>query len=96
MKAAIIAAVFAAAILSGCATNTSRLDLDFGTSYNLAKYNQIANPDAEKNLEPVQGLDGEASEKLMERYRKEFAKPAEAQKPAFVFGIGTSSGSLTK
>ena len=34
-------------IENGCCGPT-RVDLDFGTSYNLAKFNQIYNPEAEK------------------------------------------------
>jgi hypothetical protein len=52
----------------------SRLEMDYGTSAKLAKFNQILNPDAGKNLEPVEGLDGVAANAVMEKYRKEFEK----------------------
>ena len=51
---------FTAGLLISCAAPT-RLETDYGTSYKLQKYNQIANPDAEKNLKPVEGLDGQAA-----------------------------------
>jgi len=65
----------------------TRLEMDYGTSFNLMKFNQIANPEAEKNLEPVTGLDGQASKASLDKYRKDFEKPAEA--PAYTLSIGT-------
>ncbi len=70
----------------------SRVERDFGTSANLAKFNQIANPQAGKNLEPVAGFDGEAAKLTMDRYHKGFEKPpAETN----VYMIGTS-GTIKK
>lgn len=61
---------------AGCAEKTTRLDMDFGTSHKLSKFNQILDPEAEKNLEPVYGQDGQAAQSTMDRYRKGFEKPA--------------------
>lgn len=72
-------------ISTGCA-GPSRLEMDYGTSVKLAKFNQIVNPQAEKNLEPVTGFDGEAAQAAIGRYRKGFE-----EKPAalpFTFSIG--------
>ncbi len=63
--------------LGGCAGVTSRLEVDFGTSCKLQKFNQILDPEAEKNLKPVEGLDVKAAELTLEKYRKEFEKPPE-------------------
>ena len=57
---------------------TSPLAMDFGTSYKLTKINQILNPEAEKNLDPVTGLDGKASEAIIEKYHKDFVEPVKA------------------
>ena len=38
------------------------IDLNWGRSYETAKYKQILNPDAGQNLDPVEGLDGTAAE----------------------------------
>ncbi len=85
-------------LFAGCAgsnpekmtlTPPSRLEMDYGTSFKLMKFNQIANPDAEKNLEPVTGMDGQAAKATIEKYRKDFEKPPEA--PVYMFGIGTSN-----
>jgi len=75
-----------AVLLSGCAP--SRLEMDYGTSHKLAKFNQTLNPAAEQNLEPVIGMDAQANEKVIEKYRKDFEKPAPAQN--LTINLGTS------
>lgn len=72
-------------LLSGC---YSRLDADFGTSHQLAKYNQIYNPNAEKNLEPVYGLDGIAVKNAMDKYHDGFKKEQPATSYTFSIGGG--------
>lgn len=74
-------------ISTGCA-GPSRLEMDYGTSVKLAKFNQTLNPDAEKNLEPVTGFDGGAAQATMGRYRKGFEEKTPA--PTFTFSIGTA------
>ncbi len=69
--------------LSACATQYSKLDMDHGTSFKLATFNQIANPEAEKNLEPVYGLDGKAAQATIELYRKDFERAPQTQKRTF-------------
>jgi hypothetical protein len=61
-------------------------EMDYGNSYNLSKQNQILNPGAEQNLEPVKGLDGKAANKAIEKYRKDFEKPTPP--PTYVLGVG--------
>ena len=70
---------------SGCACKPSQLEMNYGTSFFLSKFNQTLNPEAEKNLEPVRGLDGQVAMKVMERYRKGFEKQEEA--PSYTFNI---------
>ena len=69
-------------------SNMSRLELDYGTSYRLAVYGQILNPDAEKNTEPVTGLDGQAAEVIIDKYRKSFEKPK--KDPVYILNVGSS------
>lgn len=64
----------------------SRLEMDYSTSYKLAKFNQILNPDAEKNLEPVYGFSGRAAKNAVKRYWGKFEKPP--KQPAYTFSIG--------
>ncbi len=61
----------------GCAWQESRVAMDYGTSYQLQKYSQTINPDAEKNLAPVTGLSGQASQNAVEKYQKGFEKQAQ-------------------
>ena len=53
---------------AGCAYNT--LETNWGSSFEAAKTNQIANPEASENLDPVVGLDGQLAEQNMESYRQ--------------------------
>jgi hypothetical protein len=73
-------------MLVGCA-GPSRLEMDYGTSSKLMKINQVWNPEAEKNIEPVSGFDGEAAQATVEKYRKDFEKPAPAAPYTLSIGI---------
>ena len=77
---------FTAGLLISCAAPT-RVEMDYGTSYKLQKFNQTANPEAEKNLAPVQGLDSQASTGAVNKYHKEFEKQEKA--PSYIFNMGT-------
>ena len=48
------------------------LDKNWGRSYETAKYNQILNPDASKNLKPAVDLDGQAANNNVEKYQDSF------------------------
>jgi hypothetical protein len=71
-------------LLTSCAA--SRLETDFGTSSRLFKINQIHNPEAEKNVEPVYGLDGKAAQANTEKYWEDFEKSTPAV-PSTLTGI---------
>ena len=71
-------------IFAGCA-GPSRLEIDYGTSHKLSKFNQILDPEAEKNLEPVMGFDGNAARRVIEKYEKDFEKPSPP--PTFILGV---------
>jgi hypothetical protein len=71
----IIAFAMTTLFFSGCATEPSRVEMDYGTSFKLAKFNQTLNPEAEKNLEPVTGIDAQVGDKIMEKYQKSFERP---------------------
>jgi hypothetical protein len=58
----------------GCASKHSRLEMNYGTSFSLSKFNQIINPETDKNPEPIDELDGQAAIKAMEKYREDFKK----------------------
>jgi hypothetical protein len=79
--------------LAGCAGNTSLVEQEWGTSYKLAVSNQILNPDADKNLEPVYGLGNKAADKVVNKYEKEFDRTPPA--PTYTMGMPGALGTAT-
>ena len=63
----------------GLIQRESLLDENWGRSYEAAKYNQTLNPDAGKNLNPVVGLDGAATENAVNKYDQSFKEKKEAE-----------------
>ena len=59
----------------------SRLDMDYGTSFNLQKFNQIDDLEAGKgdDNETVEGMDGRAAQATKDKYQKSFEKEPPAQ-----------------
>jgi hypothetical protein len=57
----------------------SLLDRNWGRSYETARYLQIVNPDAEKNLDPVLGLDGNAANHNVNKYRETFKEKGQKE-----------------
>ena len=84
-------AIIALAISLGCAGKPAQkdtmLDKHWGSSFESAKYNQLLNPDARKNLDPVVGLDGAAAQQTMERYRE--GSQGKASKKVYNINLGT-------
>jgi hypothetical protein len=67
------------ALFSGCSSSgpvyeETLLDKNWGRSVETAKYNQILNPDAGKNLAPVEGLNGKATDNSVKKYEDSFKK----------------------
>jgi hypothetical protein len=67
------------ALSAGCSSSgpvyeETLLDKNWGRSVETAKYNQILNPDAEKNLTPVEGLSGKAVDNSVQKYENSFKK----------------------
>lgn len=61
----------------GCSKNVANplqtetlLDENWGRSFEAAKFNQTLNPEADKNLASVEGLEGTVAERIMEEYIK--------------------------
>jgi hypothetical protein len=80
-----IALIVAVAFLAGCATEPGRVEMDYGVSSKLAKFNQTFDPDAEKNLDPVLGIDGQAAQRSYDQYLKSFEKPE--KQPVLQLGV---------
>ncbi len=69
-------------LLGGCTGFSGRLDNDYGNSHRLAIANQTLNPEAEKNLEPVYGIDGNRSTIIIKRFRESFTEsPCKLKSP---------------
>ncbi len=88
----IIGLIAGVLVFTGCTTwmQPGRVEMDYGTSYKLAIFNQTFDPGAEKNLEPVTGLDGVPAKSNMEKYRKSFEK--EIPKPTYILTVGGIGG----
>ena len=69
----VIGLIAALSVFSGCG-GTTKLDRNWGKSFESAKSNQILNPEAGQNLDPVVGLDGQAAEGGLGTYRKGFER----------------------
>jgi hypothetical protein len=70
--------------LSACAP--SRLDMDYGTSFKLQKFNQTVDLNAGKKVEPAEGMEGKAAQGAVENYQKSFQK--EVPPPTYVLSVG--------
>jgi hypothetical protein len=66
----------------GCAE--SLLEKNWGRSYEAARYNQIQNPEAERNSSPVTGLEGQVGERIMNEH---VAGPEEETSTCKEYGI---------
>ncbi len=76
------------------ACGPSRLQMDYGTSYQLQKFNQAANPEAGKKVEPAEGMDGRAALAVKEKYQKGFEKEPPAH--VFTLSVGGITGGTTR
>jgi hypothetical protein len=91
MVKAIFITLLSIFLISACA-QPGRLDRDYGRSVKQFQSNQVLDPEAGKNLEPVTGLDGEAARVSIEKYRESFKTPQEAPQPLVQTGTQTNKG----
>jgi hypothetical protein len=61
--------------ISGCST-TPQLDRQFGRSVDLLRAQQVINPQAGLNRDPVAGLDGKSAVAGYNAYQKTFTAPS--------------------
>jgi hypothetical protein len=74
----LILGALSASLLAACTPLTPHLDSHFGDAVNIAKAQQIINPDAAKNPDPVRGVDGKSAQAAMDSYNKSFQAPPPA------------------
>lgn len=80
-------------LLAACAPLTPHLDSHFGDAVNIVKAQQIINPDAAKNPDPVYGVDGKSAESAMKSYDKSFkAPPPTTISNSITIGGGSGGG----
>ena len=95
----VIGLIAALSICSGCA-GTQVADRYWGYSLEAAKSNQILNPEASTNLEPVTGVDGQVAAELVQpNYGKLFREQVKKRPLDFQLGdvgSGSSGGSGTR
>ena len=85
-------AAIAVVVLAAC-SNTPNLDKHFGESVSVIKAQQIINPDASRNTDPVAGLDGKAAKGAYDNYRDSFRKPPEEGRgPSTAVGVNVGVG----
>ena len=70
-----VLAALSVCLLAACTPLTPHLDSHFGDAVNIAKAQQIINPDAAKNTDPVSGVDGQAGQAAMDSYNRTFKAP---------------------
>lgn len=83
-------AAAAACLLSACASTTPEWDANFGNTVRTALAQQVLNPDASKNPDQVDGMDGRAARGALDRYQKSFRQP-DPQPNVFTIGVGGGS-----
>jgi hypothetical protein len=81
----VIGLIAALSIFSGC--GATKLDKNWGKSFESAKYNQILDPEAGQTPEPVVGLDGQAAKNVLGTYREGFAPKASEE--AYNINLGS-------
>lgn len=75
------------AALGGCVQSTPVVDSHFGDAVTMLKAQQIINPEAGRNPDPVIGVDGKAGKSAYDQYEKSY-QVRERQSNAFTIGIG--------
>ena len=82
----IIGIIALVSMVSACSGTETLSQQNWGKSYETAAYNQMLNPDADKTLNPVDSLDGQAAENNLQKYRDGF-KAKEQNQTTFNFNI---------
>ncbi|MGQ0441827.1 MAG: hypothetical protein ACT4OH_00045 [Methylophilaceae bacterium] len=85
-----LCAAISVALLSGCAATTPNYDATFSEATRATFQQQIINPDAGGNQNPVAGIDGKAGNEVIKNYHESFNTPQEAEN-ALNIGVGDSS-----
>ena len=82
----IVGIIFAVSMLPACSGTDTLSQQNWGKSYETAAYNQMLNPDADKIINPVDSLDGQAAENDLQSYRDGF-KAKKAVQPVNLINL---------
>lgn len=74
--------------LAGCMSTSPAWDARFGEAARMAAAQQLINPDASRNADPVAGMDGKAAQAAIGEYGKSFAQPP-SQPDVLMIGVGS-------
>lgn len=75
------------ALTTGCVQRAPYLESQMGQSLGMLKAQQVINPNAGTNTNPVAGIDASAAKSAQDRYQQSFKAP-QPQPNAFTIGIG--------
>jgi len=80
----LIAVIIVMAVVLSCSGTTpvsenSLLERNWGRSFESMRYMQMVDPEAGKNLDPVLGLDGNASNHNIDKYQKSFQETEQTE-----------------
>lgn len=89
----VIGLIATLSLFSGC--GATKLDKNWGKSFESAKSSQTLNPEAGKNVEPVVGLDGQAAESGLGTYRKGFERKG-SEKKVYNLNVGSIGSTSSK
>jgi len=79
-------------VLAACVPTTPRLDAHFGDAVSTARAQQTINPEASLNTDPLQGIDGQAGDAIVDNYRDAFRHPRPPLRGAIDVGTTGASG----
>lgn len=86
-KLANLAGALAVLGLSGCMSTSPHWDARFGDAARSVIAQQVIDPNASHNADPVTGIDGKAAQGAMGEYAKSFVQP-QPQPNLFTIGVG--------
>ena len=87
-----LSAISSIALLSACVSTTPNLDATFGEATRATLRQQIINPQASNDTDPVAGIDGRAARDAMDNYHKSFATPEKSKDLSIGGGIASGGG----
>lgn len=85
-----VCAIGSVALLSACVSTTPNLDTTFGEATRQTLRQQIINPQAGNDNNPVAGVDGRAARDAVDNYYKSFANPERSRDLSI--GEGAANG----